>query len=265
MKPIFSLDPLKSNEVLFQKFENPPLVISRPDAFSVVWFQHYGEAAINFEINQYSGNYLIFLCPEEILEIKDYQFLKVVHFSATEQVKEMLAFKYAYGNVTKSIALPPQQSIQIEALFQKIEHYLDRHNLITPELSSILLELIKTNPLYQCNQKYDIDTLLFDFITLVHEHYKMHHEMQFYAKKLLVPAKRIAEKFKSYGTMTPHEFIKNRILIEAKRQLLFTNKTSRFICFDIGFNDPAYFSRFFKLNTGMTAGGFKSNYDTSIA
>jgi len=46
-------------------------------------------------------------------------------------------------------------------------------------------------------------------------------------------------------------------LSEAKNQLLFTNKSIKDICFDLGFSDPAYFSRFFKKNGLISAQNFR--------
>jgi AraC family transcriptional activator of pobA len=43
-----------------------------------------------------------------------------------------------------------------------------------------------------------------------------------------------------------------RRLVEAKRLLLFTIRTVEDIAYDCGFNDPAYFSRFFRQATGLS-------------
>jgi AraC family transcriptional activator of pobA len=59
----------------------------------------------------------------------------------------------------------------------------------------------------------------------------------------------------------PHE----RLLLEAKRRLIYTRSNLDEIAYDLGFQDPAYFSRFFKRATGLTAGRFRSenNFDTT--
>ena len=48
-----------------------------------------------------------------------------------------------------------------------------------------------------------------------------------------------------------------RRLVEAKRLLLFTIRTVEDIAYDCGFNDPAYFSRFFRQATGLSPAAWR--------
>lgn len=48
-----------------------------------------------------------------------------------------------------------------------------------------------------------------------------------------------------------------RLLVEAKRQLLYTVRSSSTIAYGLGFKDPAYFSRFFKRATGKNPREFR--------
>ena len=51
--------------------------------------------------------------------------------------------------------------------------------------------------------------------------------------------------FQKIGTQTPSDLIKEKLLLEAKRALRYTDTTVKEIAYELGFNDPAYFSRFF--------------------
>jgi YesN/AraC family two-component response regulator len=44
--------------------------------------------------------------------------------------------------------------------------------------------------------------------------------------------------------------------MEAKRMLLYTDKTAKEIGYELGYNDPAQFSKLFKKQTGLTATQF---------
>ena len=68
------------------------------------------------------------------------------------------------------------------------------------------------------------------------------------------------QHFQKLGTMTPSDFIKNRIILEAKRQLLYSEQSVKEIAFDLGFNDPAYFSRFFTKAMQKSPLSFKSEF-----
>ena len=54
--------------------------------------------------------------------------------------------------------------------------------------------------------------------------------------------------------------IKQRLLTEIKRELLFTRKSIKEICFDMNFSDVSNFIRFFKKNTEMIPGEFRKKY-----
>ena len=58
----------------------------------------------------------------------------------------------------------------------------------------------------------------------------------------------------------PNEVIKNRIILEAKRLLVHTVMTAKEIAYELGYEDPAYFSRLFFIKTGESPSGFKSKY-----
>ena len=49
----------------------------------------------------------------------------------------------------------------------------------------------------------------------------------------------------------------NRIILEAKRYLYYTDKRSKEIAYELGFENPEHFSRFFKLNTGKNISAFR--------
>ena len=57
---------------------------------------------------------------------------------------------------------------------------------------------------------------------------------------------------------SPQQILHARLLVEAKRQLLYTVRASSTIAYALGFKDPAYFSRFFKRATGKTPKAFRS-------
>lgn len=98
-------------------------------------------------------------------------------------------------------------------------------------------------------------TLAFD--KLVFNYYKTDHLVANYASKLNITPKQLLLKLGKQGVNKPHTIIKKRLLMEAKKLLLYTNKPIKEICYELGFDDPAYFARFFKKNEGMTALRFR--------
>lgn len=71
-----------------------------------------------------------------------------------------------------------------------------------------------------------------------------------YAKRLFVSHERLRQACLRVTASTPLELLNVRRLIEAKRCLLYTNMSVGVIAEYCGFEDPAYFSRFFARATG---------------
>ena len=98
------------------------------------------------------------------------------------------------------------------------------------------------------------------FTMLVEEHYKQKHNVADYAGLLYIAPKTITHKFKRLNLQQPNDIIKNRIVLEAKRLLAHTGMTSKEIAYNLGYDDPAYFSRLFAQKTGETPTGFRTKF-----
>ena len=98
------------------------------------------------------------------------------------------------------------------------------------------------------------------FTQLVEANYKEMHHVADYADLLMIAPKTLTHRFKRLGLPQPNEIIKNRIILEAKRLLVHTNRTAKEIAYGLGYEDPAYFSRLFFVKTGETPSGFRAKY-----
>ena len=98
------------------------------------------------------------------------------------------------------------------------------------------------------------------FTRLVEEYYKSKHTVADYADFLCLAPKTITHKFNRLRLPQPNEVIKNRIILEAKRLLVHTSLTAKEIAYELGYNDPAYFSRLFQTKTGESPSNFRANF-----
>ncbi len=103
------------------------------------------------------------------------------------------------------------------------------------------------------NTKID---LLRDFNLLVETHFKTEHSVSFYADKLFKSPKTLSNNFAKLNT-SPLQIIHERIILEAKRLLIYTDKTAKEIAYDIGFDDASHLSRLFKKHTSLSPSDFK--------
>lgn len=104
-------------------------------------------------------------------------------------------------------------------------------------------------------------TIVQNFKTLVEKHFRQWHQVQEYAENLNVSPNYLNEVIKLAIGQSAKEYIQTRLVLEAKRMSLFTGLSSKEIGFDLGFDDPSHFSKFFKLNTGKSVLEFKEELE----
>jgi AraC family transcriptional activator of pobA len=77
------------------------------------------------------------------------------------------------------------------------------------------------------------------------------HTVSDYAKRLNISTKAINDITKQFAGITALEFIHQRIYIETKRLLKYSQKPIKQIAFDLNFSDTAHFTKFFKQKEGV--------------
>jgi AraC-like DNA-binding protein len=103
--------------------------------------------------------------------------------------------------------------------------------------------------------------LVREFNLLVEIHFKTNHAVSDYAKMLHKSPKTLSNHFSKTYNKTPLQFIQERLLLEAKRFLHYTDKPIKEIAYDLGFDDVQGFSRFFKNKEGISPTIFKLKLD----
>jgi AraC family transcriptional activator of pobA len=92
---------------------------------------------------------------------------------------------------------------------------------------------------------------------LVEAHYRTQMSIVEYARALCVSTERLRLACVHSTASSPLALLNARRLLEAKRDLLYTNMSIALIAETCGFTDPAYFSRFFAKNTGKAPRDFR--------
>lgn len=106
------------------------------------------------------------------------------------------------------------------------------------------------------NGKLDV---IRQFNLLVEIHYRKQHQVQFYAAEMNKSPKTLSNLFALYNHKSPAAVIQDRLVLEAKRLFYYTDKSSKEISFELGFDDPGHFSRFFKKGAGLSPSAFKND------
>ncbi len=105
--------------------------------------------------------------------------------------------------------------------------------------------------------------VLAKFGALLAKHYAEHHPISYYAAQLHISKSTLNRMCQKYFSANPKTILQEKLLGEAKRQLIYTRQPLEEIAFRLGFKDQAYFSRFFKHHQGMSPGLYRKEKDTS--
>lgn len=101
------------------------------------------------------------------------------------------------------------------------------------------------------------------FNYLVDIHFKEKRKVKDYAELLHKSPKTLSNLFARYNQKSPQQVIQERVVLEAKRLLHFTDKQTQEIAYELGFEDTSYFSRYFKKVAKITPSQYKEQYPFS--
>ena len=161
----------------------------------------------------------------------------------------------------QKIILSASIVLRVRRIFETLLELLgDLHSdpsLILAHLNSLLAEI---DTAYFSNDENPADGKLskfIDFKIVVENSLTDHPTIKQIAEELTLNTNSLYNLVKQYSGLSPKEFIINRLILEARRRLYYSNGSSiKELAFELGFNDPEYFARLFKKVTGKTISAF---------
>lgn len=170
-----------------------------------------------------------------------------------------------YGNSeVPLVTLEEDQKRKLRALHEVFLEELETKDSIQAEMLRLLMArfIIKITRLIKLQGNYgqvhdEKLEIIRMFTFLVEWHFRKEHSVSFYAAELNKSPKTISNYFSRFDK-TPLQIIHERVVLEAKRLLIYTDKSAKEIAFEVGFNDASHLSRLFKKQTGESPSAFKN-------
>jgi AraC-like DNA-binding protein len=233
---------------------------------------------VDFSNYHTEGPALFFISPNQVLNIEElcaepghFIYYNRDFYCIQIHDGEVACDGLLFNNINNMpmTAVPAEEAAFINHLFMQMENEFSWKDSSQEEMLRTYLKqlLIKSTRLWKqqhldgvlTNPSNDPDTFR-QFTRLVEEHYKEKHTVADYADLLLIASKTLTHRFKRMNLPQPNEVIKNRIILEAKRLLVHTSMSAKEIAYELGYEDPAYFSRQFLIKTGESPSAFKTKY-----
>ncbi|MGB1041032.1 MAG: AraC family transcriptional regulator [Flavobacteriales bacterium] len=232
-----------------------------------------GVHKIDFNSYDLSENQVFFVAPGQVHQVieKEKSIGFVMTFSNQFLIENSIPLSFIeslnlFQNYGQSPPLAPniEQFDRIESFTQEIYSlfFSDKHLKHFSIGSFLKLLLIECNNLCSINpveEKVDLsgDSVIRKFKQLVNQYYKTEHSTSFYANELHISPDHLNRVIKTSIGKTAKEYIQTRIVTEAKRLIYFTDLSNKEIGYELGFNEPANFSAFFKKHTQVSPSNFK--------
>ncbi|WP_430906570.1 helix-turn-helix domain-containing protein [Maribacter sp. 2-571] len=224
-------------------------------------------------------NQVVFCTPLNIMELtKGSGLLAIVFNREFYCIRDHDQEVSCYGFLFFGSSLPPVVSLSekeiksFEALFFMFREEFETKDSIQGEMLRVLLKrmLIKATRMIKKDQHATpLQTPQYDLVrqyhVLVEQHFKEKHTVSDYAELLFKSPKTLSNLFKKTGDSAPLKIINERIMLEAKRLLFYSDKTAEEIGYELGFNEAAHFSKFFKNQTGVPPATFKKKHKQRLS
>ncbi|WP_102227131.1 helix-turn-helix domain-containing protein [Acidimangrovimonas sediminis] len=141
-----------------------------------------------------------------------------------------------------------------------VRAYPGRHLAVRAQVERLLVALLRLH-LHNSSRlpprtRGDLH-LVNRFRDLLEDHYRVEKQLGFYTGRLGVSLSKLNAACRARTGMSASKLLHARLVVEAKRSLLYSRNTVAEIAHSLGFEDPAYFSRFFTKRVGAAPGTFR--------
>lgn len=130
-------------------------------------------------------------------------------------------------------------------------------HMMLRRLLILCTRIYKTQRSYSALAHEQVDVVR-EFHFLVETHFRHKHGVAEYAELLHRSPKTLSNLFAQLGKRSPLKYIQERLMLEARRLIRYSDRPMKDIADELGFEDVQSFSRFFKTQEGTSPTEFRT-------
>ncbi len=263
---------LKALTPYFQRNKEKASKPHRHSFFQILWFKNSGNHYIDYEVVKHPANTLFlinrnqvhYFCPDSNNE--GYLFHFNDSFISNLSLELLSRFSISIFNEIGDphIFLGETDTKIIESmtcdLLQELEEEKTNYQQIAiHQFISLLyhIERIKKNSVsFNVDTNSDFSKVV-KFKQLLIENVDQNLGIQDYSDRLGISSKHLTKLTKQHTSLTPANLIKELKILEAKRMLSSQNISIKEVAYSLGFDQPTYFTKFFKKEVSVTPKQFQ--------
>jgi YesN/AraC family two-component response regulator len=250
-------------------------LLEKKDLFKIMWCK---DQALDITIDDYEvslqQNEVMFCTPLNVIKLRgDTKGLVTLVFNKEffciqthDQQVSCHGFLFFGSSEPQRIMLDEREAKQFQLIYLMLREDLAIQDHLQGEMlrASLKRMLIMSTRIAKTNlPQPDISNaqmnIIREYNILVEKHFRELHHVKDYANLLFKSPKTLSNLFPKYSDKSPLMVIHERIVLEAKRLLLYSDKSTNEIGQELGYKDPAHFSKFFKKHEGLSPSNFRKN------
>jgi AraC family transcriptional regulator, transcriptional activator of pobA len=245
----------------------------RHSFYQLIWFKTAGNHYIDYEIIEHPADTIFFIntnqihyfCSDSANEGFLFHFNDYFIDQFTQELSQRFSFSI-FNEIGKPyLQLSDSDLIRFKTITPFIREELTMQNSLVKEevfsLFTSLLFLIERLRNKETNLDINLNgdfRLAFLFKKAVYENKNTFLSIDAYSKLLNTNNKKLTTVVKQYLGDTPANVIQSIKILEAKRRLANKKFSIQEIAYDLGFDQPTYFTKYFKKATHITPKEFQA-------
>ncbi len=138
------------------------------------------------------------------------------------------------------------------------EQYHILHNLLHVLLLQAEREMHKQG-FKELKSSTNLDYLVL-FKDILEENFRKEKSVKKYASELCISEKQLHKATTTLVDKNPKQIIDERILLEAKRLLVHSNQSIKEVAYELGYEEPTNFIKYFRKHTNFTPSEFREQF-----